>query len=190
MKRLLSGVGMAAVLLVMAPVWAQTPPTAQTPTTAPIPNTSPGGQMPPAQSPTTSPNASMNQPQVNPQAGTRSGMSDTGRPMVSGNMTAGQGMTDRHATMGQRHHRVSAHRHYANYQAPGHYPRYRHRVQHWGWSPDDALTIELNRQELARVTSETAVPQYGSSAPPVTAPPPSAGYEEPPPGFPPPLWRF
>jgi hypothetical protein len=99
-------------------------------------------------------------------------------------------MPDRHATMGQRHHRVSAHRHYANYQTPGHHPRYRHRVQHWGWSPDDALTLELNRQELARVTSETAVPQYGSSAPPVMAPPPSAGYEEPPPGFPPPLWRF
>jgi len=178
---------MAAVLLVMAPVWAQTPPTAQTPTTAPIPNTSPGGQMPPAQSPTTSPNASMNQPQVNPHAGTRSGMSDTGRPVVSGNMTAGQGVTDRHAV--QQRHRVSERHHYTDYRAPGHHPRYRHRAQYWGWSADDAMTLELNRLELARVTSETAVPQYGSSTPPAMAPP-SAGSEEPPPGFPPPLWRF
>jgi hypothetical protein len=52
------------------------------------------------------------------------------------------------------------------------------------------MTVELNRQELARVSS-IGVPQYGSSAPPpATVAPPSAGYEEPPPGFPPPFPRF
>jgi hypothetical protein len=104
-------------------------------------------------------------------------------------MTAEQrDMMGRHAMMHQRH-RVSGHRHYAEYPAAGHHPRYRHRVRYWSWSPDDALTLELNRQELARVASEPVV-QYGSSAPPAPMAAPSAGYEEPPPGFPQPFPRF
>jgi hypothetical protein len=136
----------------------------------------------------------MGQAPANAQAGAQPGAPNAAQPMMPGSMTAERHdrMQGRGAMQHASRHRHNAHyRHYAHYWGHGRSPHRWARYGHGGWSPDDAMTVELNRQELARITGGTGVPQYyGSSVPPAPPPPPSAGYEPPPPGFPQPFPRF
>ena len=152
MKHLLSGVALAAVLAIAAPVWAQAPTTPSTPNAPPnaaSSTTAPSAQAPAApQRPTAATPAA-----PSAQAPTAAQKATTAPAKASTSTAAAK--PQRHA---QRMHATPRHRMHAHYVRNWHRPYHR-----WGTSSDH-MARQLNAQELGRIGG------YGGGNPPKDSP--------------------
>jgi hypothetical protein len=151
MNHLLSGVALAAVLAIAAPVWAQAPTIPSTPSTPPS-----------ATSSTTAPSAQAPAAPQRPIAATPAAPSaqapataqkTTTAPAASASTSMEPAKPRRHA---QRMHATPSHRMHAHYT---------HRWHRYGWgASSDHMANRLNAQELGRIGG------YGGGTPPHDSP--------------------
>ena len=143
MNHLLSGVALAAVLAIAAPVWAQTPTSPSTPITPPS-----------AASSTTAPQRPIAATPAAPSAqAPATAQKATTAPAATASTSMEPAKPRRHA---QRMHATPSHRMHA--QNTRHWHRYG-----WGASSDH-MANRLNAQELGRIGG------YGGGAPPHDSP--------------------
>jgi hypothetical protein len=150
MKRLFSGVAFAALIAVAAPVWAQAP-------TIPPASNAPSANPPAAQAPATAPAASKN------------ASAEKAKPAPKQESTAAA----RGMQRPMRHAGYARHVAYRGY-AYGMHPMWMHRRYGWshpyyrGWGvygPTDFMARQLNRQELAQISSGGGTPYAPRSYP-------------------------
>jgi hypothetical protein len=142
MNHLLSGVALAAVLAITAPVWAQAPTSPSTPNTPPSASSTTAPQRPIAATPAA---PSAQAPATAQKA--------TTAPAATASTSMEPAKPRRHA---QRMHATPSHRMHAQYTR--HWHRYG-----WGASSDH-MANRLNAEELGRIGG------YGGGAPPHDSP--------------------
>jgi len=154
MNHLLSGVALAAVLAISAPVWAQAPTSPSTPNTPPSAASS-------TTTSTTAPSAQAPAAPQRPIAATSAAPSAQA-PTTAQKATTAPASASTAAAKPQRHaqrmHATPRHRMQAHYVRNWHRPYHR-----WGTSSDH-MARQLNAQELGRIGG------YGGSNPPKDSP--------------------
>jgi hypothetical protein len=153
MNHLLSGVALAAVLAISAPVWAQAPTSPSTPNTPPS-----------AASSTTAPSAQA------PAAPQRPIAATPAAPSAQAPTTAQKATTAPAANASASTEAAKPRRHAQRMHATPRQRMHAHNVRHWhrthyGWgTSSDHMARQLNAQELGRIGG------YGGGNPPKDSP--------------------
>jgi len=157
MNHLLSGVALAAVLAISAPVWAQAPTSPSTPSTPPsaASSTTTSTTTPSAQAPAAPQRPIASTPAAPSAQAPVAAQKTTTAPAAKASTSTEAAKPQRHA---QRMHATPRHRMHAHYVRNWHRPYHR-----WGASSDH-MARQLNAQELGRIGG------YGGGYPPKDSP--------------------